>query len=107
MRVVLANDEGRWRPGQFVSAEVALAQADVAVLIPKSAIERMDTHAVVFVPGDEGFAVQRVELGRSDKTHVEVRTGLAPGGRYVAQGAFELKAKLVTSGLDAHAGHGH
>ena len=107
VRVVLPNDDGRWRPGQFVSAEAVLAQADVAVLIPKSVLQRMDAHTVVFVPCAEGFAAQRVELGRSDKTHVEVRAGLAPGGRYVAQGAFELKAKLVTSGLDAHAGHGH
>ena len=37
-----------------------------------------------------------------------VRTaGLTPGQRYVTAGAFELKTKIVTSGLGAHAGHGH
>ena len=46
-------------------------------------------------------------LGRGDRTRVEITRGLAAGQRYVTHGAFELKAKIATSGMDAHAGHGH
>ena len=45
--------------------------------------------------------------GRSDKKYVELLSGLSPGQRYVAEGAFQLKAKITISGLCSHAGHGH
>jgi len=48
-----------------------------------------------------------VQTGRTDRDNVEIKAGLEPGTSYVAQGAFELKAKLVTSTLGSHAGHGH
>jgi multidrug efflux pump subunit AcrA (membrane-fusion protein) len=34
-------------------------------------------------------------------------SGLRPGQRYVARGAFDLKAIIATSSLGGHAGHGH
>jgi cobalt-zinc-cadmium efflux system membrane fusion protein len=106
-RVVLPNPDGRLRPGLFVSAEIAIGQESAAVVIPKSAVQRMDEESVVFLDKAEGFTPALVSLGRSNQSHVEVLSGLAAGQRYVTKGAFELKAKIVTSGLDAHAGHGH
>ena len=67
----------------------------------------MDEEAVVFVDTPDGFTPIPVVLGRGNASSVEVRSGLSVGQRYVTQGAFELKAKIVTSGMDAHAGHGH
>jgi cobalt-zinc-cadmium efflux system membrane fusion protein len=67
----------------------------------------MGEEPVVFVDATEGFKPMPVSLGRGNASHVEVLSGLVAGQRYVTQGAFELKAKIVTSGLDAHAGHGH
>ena len=54
-----------------------------------------------------GFQPQIVVLGRGNTDWVEVVSGLEVGQQYVAEGAFELKAKLVTSGMGSHAGHGH
>ena len=48
-----------------------------------------------------------VRLGLVDGARVEIKSGLAPGAKYVAVGAFSLKAQMVTSGMDPHAGHGH
>ena len=107
VRVVLPNPDGHWRPGLFVSADVQVAETRAAVCIPRAAVQHVDGEAVVFVPSGGGFAPRRVKLGRSDKTHVEVRAGLSAGQAYVVAGTFELKATLVTSGMDAHAGHGH
>ena len=37
----------------------------------------------------------------------QITAGLKPGQQYVVTGAFALKSMMVTSGMDAHAGHGH
>ncbi len=106
-RVVFANPDGRWCPGLYVTAWIAAVEQSVSVLAPKSAIQTLDDESVVFVPTDEGFEPRPVSLGRSNATHAEIVSGLSPGDRYVAAGAFALKAELVTSGLGSHAGHGH
>ncbi len=106
-RVVLPNPEGHLRPGLFVTAKVSTEGIDVPLLIPKTALQILKEKTVVFVQTDEGFEARGVSLGGSSGTHVEVLAGLSSGQRYVVKGAFELKAKIVTSGLGAHAGHGH
>ena len=106
-RIVLPNANGLYRPGLFVTAEVDVGEFKVDVLIPKIAVQRVESKSVVFVPTDEGLVAEPVKLGRSSRTHVEILSGLHAGEKYIARGAFKLKAKLVTSGLGAHAGHGH
>lgn len=106
-RVVLSNPNGELRPGLFVNAEIPIGQESAPVVIPKSAVQRMGEETVVFLETPEGFKPVVVSLGRSNNSRVEVLSGLVVGQRFVTQGAFELKAKIVTSGLDAHAGHGH
>ncbi len=106
-RVVLSNADGRLRPGLFVNAEISVGQEVASVVIPKSAVQRMGEKSVVFLDTTEGFKPAPVSLGRSNELLIEIVSGLAAGQRYVTHGAFELKAKIVTSGLGAHAGHGH
>jgi cobalt-zinc-cadmium efflux system membrane fusion protein len=106
-RVVLPNPQGEWRPGLFVTAELAVGEENAPVVIPKTAVQRMGGDPVVFIETSDGLEPVPVSLGRSNTTHIAVLSGLQSGQRYVAQGAFELKAKIVTSGLGAHAGHGH
>ncbi|MGB2985975.1 MAG: efflux RND transporter periplasmic adaptor subunit [Phycisphaerae bacterium] len=106
-RVVLPNPDGSWRPGLFVTAEVSAGEDSASILIPKTAVQRLDEESVVFLDTEEGLRATPIQLGRGHETHIEVLSGLSAGQRYVTEGAFELKAKLVTSDLDAHAGHGH
>jgi len=106
-RVVLPNPDGKIRPGLFVSAEIAIGQDVASVVVAKSAIQRMGEESVVFLDTSEGFKPTPVSLGRSNEARIEVLSGLTAGQQYVTRGAFELKAKIVTSGLGAHAGHGH
>ena len=106
-RVVLPNTNGLLRPGLFVTGEVAVGEFDIPVLVPRNAVQRIEDKSVVFVPTKEGLSPRPVELGRSSRTHVEIAAGLKQGEKYVARGAFDLKAKIITSGLGAHAGHGH
>jgi RND family efflux transporter MFP subunit len=106
-RIVLPNPKGVYRPGLFVTGEVDVSEALSTVVVPKAAVLRIENKSVVFVPEDDGLVAQQVRLGRSSRTHVEILDGLGAGQKYVAVGAFKLKAKIVTSGLGAHAGHGH
>jgi len=106
-RVVLANEGNGLRPGLFVTVRVELPSVSAAVLVPRSAVQVLDEEQVVFVMKGGGFETVPVTLGRGDRDRVEVKAGLKAGQRYVTRGAFELKAKIATSGMDAHAGHGH
>ena len=106
-RVIVRNPDRRLRPGLFVSADVHVGLINAEVLVPKGALQRIDDERIVFVPIEGGFEARSVSVGRSSATHVEIEAGLEPGDDYVAEGAFQLKAEMVTSGLGAHAGHGH
>ena len=106
-RVILPNEDGALRPGLFVSVRVALPTVEAPVVVPRGAVQILDQKTVVFIAEGDGFEAVPVVLGRGDRTRVEITHGLEPGQSYVEQGAFELKAKVATSGLGAHAGHGH
>jgi cobalt-zinc-cadmium efflux system membrane fusion protein len=107
-RVILPNPEGHWRPGLFVTAQFIGEGIPVKTLITKSALQNLGDKTCVFIyhPG-EGFEPQEITVGLTNKTHAEIISGLKVGQRYVTKGAFDLKAKIVTSSLGGHAGHGH
>jgi len=92
--VVLPNPDGRWRPGLFVTATVAVGDTVVPVLISKAALQTLDGQPSVFVQTSEGFEPRPVTLGRSNETHVEITTGLQPGEPYAITQTFLLKAEL-------------
>lgn len=93
-RIVLDNQNGRWRPGLFVTARVAAGAAEAAVLVPHSAVQALDAGPAVFVAHDGEFEVRPVVPGRSDAASIEILEGLAAGERYVAENGFVLKAEL-------------
>jgi len=93
-RVVIDNRDGNWRPGLFVTANVQLSETEVAVVIPKTALEQLDNQTVVFKKTAEGFVPQKITTGREDHQSVEVLSGLNAGDEYVAEHAFVLKAEL-------------
>jgi len=104
-RVVLDNRDGQWRPGSFVAGLVAIEASSVPLLVPKSALQIVDEQTVVFVEEEEGFELQVVRVGRSNEVYAEIVDGLTPGQRYVARGAFTLKAQLGKGSLSG--GHSH
>jgi len=106
-RCVLEGADEDFTPGAFVRARIKVETVKAAVVIPREAIQTLEGETVVFIPGEHGFQTLEVELGLADEHNVEITRGLYPGGQYVATGAFALKAQMVTSGMDPHAGHGH
>ncbi|MBN1600374.1 MAG: efflux RND transporter periplasmic adaptor subunit [Chitinispirillaceae bacterium] len=108
VRIVLPNRARQWRPGMFIRALIAVSLEDSVIAIERDAVQTLDGETVVFLPGPGNtFKNQCVKLGRKGGRYVEVLNGLNEGDQYVAEGAFEIKATIVTSGMDPHAGHGH
>jgi cobalt-zinc-cadmium efflux system membrane fusion protein len=93
-RIVLANPQGAWRPGLFVSVEVKAAEVQVPIAIETDALQTLGTQQVVFVRTENGFKAHPVKLGLNDGKHVEVLEGLTAGARYAAKGSYILKSEL-------------
>ncbi len=108
-RVELSEKNNMWRAGLFATAIVTLEQnnGDHTLVVPKSAVQTIEGNPSVFIVTSEGYLPMTVETGQSNNTHVEILSGVTAGQTYVSNGSFELKAKVVTSTLDGHAGHGH
>ena len=93
-RIVLANPQGAWRPGLFVSVEVKAAEVRVPIAIETDALQTLGTQQVVFVRTETGFKAHPVKIGLNDGKHVEVLEGLATSARYAAKGSYILKSEL-------------
>ena len=93
-RIVLANPQGAWRPGLFVSVDVKAAEVRVPISIETDALQTLGTQQVVFVRTETGFKAHPVKIGLNDGKHVEVVEGLAAGARYAAKGSYILKSEL-------------
>ncbi len=106
-RIVIDNVDGQWRPGTFVTGHINLSEENIAVVIPRDAVQMIKGKSIVFVEEDGVFKMVPVQIGRSDRTHVEIVGGLKRGAPYVVKGAFALKTTIVTSNIGSHAGHGH
>jgi cobalt-zinc-cadmium efflux system membrane fusion protein len=108
-RAVIANDGDIWRPGAFIRAELAVEVETARLTVEKEAVQTLVEQKVLFVPGDEEGAFELVPVltGIAGEHSVEILSGIEAGTQYVVSGAFELKAKMVTANMGAHAGHGH
>ncbi|MCR3817658.1 efflux RND transporter periplasmic adaptor subunit, partial [Pseudomonas aeruginosa] len=102
-RVTLSNPESTWRPGLFVSVQVAEATRKEVLTVADGAVQNVDGEDVVFVRVADGFVVQPVKLGISDGQRVEVLEGLRAGSQVAASGSFILKSELGKGSAE----HGH
>jgi membrane fusion protein, heavy metal efflux system len=96
----LANEDGVWRPGSFVSAAIATAEETVAHAVSEDAIQIVNKEKVVFVRTPEGFEKRPVTTGRSDNRLVEIVAGLEAGEMIAVTNTFLLKAELLKSSAD-------
>ena len=94
-RIVLANPQGTWRPGLFVSIEVNAANLQVPVAVETEAIQTLGNREVVFVREETKFIPRSVKLGISDGKYVEVLEGLPPGTPYATRGSYIIKSELT------------
>lgn len=96
-RAIVAND-GRLRPGLFVSGRVVLSARAAEVAVSTSALQTLDGKTVVFVRSGDTFEAREVELGGRDADWVEVMFGLVDGDVYAAKNSFVIKAEIGKAG---------
>jgi len=89
--VAVENPELILRPGMFVKIDIVAAQKDSAVVIPKDIILDRRGAKTVFVV-EKGIAMERkIETGLSNRTEIEVTSGLKDGERLVTRGYETLQ----------------
>jgi cobalt-zinc-cadmium efflux system membrane fusion protein len=98
-RVVLPNQDNRWRPGLFVTVKLAEEQVNVPVAVNKEAIQMLGDWSVVFVRDRDTFLPRPLQLGLSNGKFVEVVKGLSAGEEYAGRNSFLLKSQLGIGGL--------
>jgi len=92
-RVVVANSDGRLRPGTYATVRFS-APARRALTVPASAVVRTGDRSLVFVDmGGGRLMPQDVETGRAAGELVEVLAGLEPGQRVVTSAQYLLESE--------------
>ena len=107
IRVELDKQAGKLRSGEFALGRIVVDSNRSGITVPREAVQLVSGETVVFVPAKDSYITRVVTTGDSDGKNIEIVSGLAVGEKYVSAGAFQLKAILLTSGMDPHAGHGH
>lgn len=102
-RVVIDNATGQLRPGQFVTANVTVAEMQVPLAVRRDSLQRFRDSDVVFERTGDAYEVRVLKLGRSDAEHIEVLDGLNNGASYVTKNSYLIKADIEKAG----AGHDH
>ena len=89
--LTIANPEHRLRPGMFVKIDLVASARDSSLVIPRDVIIDYGHERVVFVV-EKGIAVRRtLETGLSNRTQIEVLSGLTDDDRLVVEGFETLR----------------
>lgn len=102
-RVLLDNRNGRFAPGERISALVDAQIIAVPLVVDNLALQQFEGKPVVFVREAERYEPRALTLGRTDGRYTEVLAGLTAGEQYVVANSYLLKAELEKSA----AAHSH
>jgi len=105
-RVVLANPEGQWRPGQFLTVHLPGTEpAQESLAVPTEAVQYVEGKPTVYVATgkERTFKARHLILGAEDNGWLPIQRGLSPNNHVVVSGSFLLKAEFGK----AAAGHDH
>ena len=102
-RVPIDNEDYQLRPGQFVTAEVGIAEHEVPLAVQRSGIQPFRDFQVVFAKFDDTYEVRMLKFGITNNGWLEVVGGITPGTEYVTENSYLIKADIEKSG----ASHGH
>jgi cobalt-zinc-cadmium efflux system membrane fusion protein len=103
VRASLPNRDGRWRPGMALHGRVTVSAYSVPLAVRTEALQPFRDFTVVYANFGEMYEVRMLELGRKTPEWTEVLSGIKPGTRYAAKGAFLIRADIEKSG----ASHDH
>jgi membrane fusion protein (multidrug efflux system) len=92
VKALLANPDGRLRPGLFARADLGIAKRENVLLVSEEALLQRADGKVVFRAVDGGTRAERrmVEIGAIKGGLVEIRSGLSAGDVVVVRGHSTL-----------------
>lgn len=102
-RATIDNNEGHWRPGMHVKADIEIGKISVPLAIKRDALQNIENKKVIFERANNHFTVREIEVGEQDDYWIEVLSGFNTGAEYVSENSFILKADILKSG----ASHDH
>lgn len=92
-RVVVANAEGRLKPGMYATVRLTTPSRS-ALTVPSNAVLRTGERNVVFMDMGKGELMpMEVQLGRTAGDFTEITAGLEPGTRVVTSAQFLLDSE--------------
>jgi len=101
-RAEVANPDGLLKAKMFAQARILTRNAEGALLLPPSAIQRIEGQSFVFVKlADDLFDARAVRLGAKFDGKVEIVEGLKPQEVVAVNHAFPLKSAFLISRLGA------
>lgn len=101
VRVLLANPDGRLKPGMLAQASIQ-AEVKASLLVPASAVLFTGKQSLVYVqpdPAEPRYEPRQVELGLRLGEEYQLLSGVTAGELVVTQGAFRLDSELQIRGL--------
>lgn len=102
-RVIIDNNQGHWRPGMHVKADIEIARKVAALAVKVDALQKMENKTVIFERKGNTFSTREIEIGEKDKQWIEIISGIEKGTEYVSENSFLIKADILKSG----ASHDH
>ena len=100
IRASIPNRHGRLKPQMFGELHVPTGGTTEGLIVPAESVHKDNAETYVFVAtSDTTFERRNVSLGVSFDSMVEVKAGLKPRERVVAQGSFQLKSELMKEAL--------
>jgi cobalt-zinc-cadmium efflux system membrane fusion protein len=102
-RVIIENNQGHWRPGMHVKADIEIGRKPVALAVKVNALQNLENNSVVFERNGNHFTAREVKVGEKDENWIEILSGLEKSSQYVSENSFLIKADILKSG----ASHDH
>lgn len=98
VRCLIDNRSGLLKPEMYTVTRIGSGQSHRALMAPRSALQDVDGHAVIFVARDgRTFEKREVRTGRPSGDLIEIVDGVRSGEKVVAGGGFLLKSEMQKS----------
>lgn len=100
-RAEVPNPQGRLRANQFARARIETGAPRTAVSVPRSAVQRVGEHEVVFVRTAQGVYEPRVVQPHGAGERVQVEGRVQAGDAVVTTGAVLLRTEIMPGSIGA------
>ncbi|MFC1554743.1 efflux RND transporter periplasmic adaptor subunit [candidate division KSB1 bacterium] len=107
IRSEVSNRDLLLKPGMFAEIDVITGVRENVLAVPAEAVLTDDNQNYVFLKEGDEFHRHIVELGYKSGGLVQILAGIPDDAEVVVKGNYQLKSRLLMSGVDAHAGHSH